>query len=539
MASPAFNPGAAYSVPSFDPKADYQHVAAPSPPSEDNRSLYEKARDNFNAATQGAKPGDSAVKGFVENVGAGGGDTIRSIGHALLHPIDTATAAVQAQQAQDAKPLGEQLKDIVTSGRILGPGGDQIVGTVKGLVNQPGRTIGQLGTGLMAAEAGGALTEGAAPVAGAAAKATGEAASDAGVGLMNKTIGTLKSDFKRGANPSRGYLETGGGTSASMRSIADKAAEAKDTVGQALSDAYKQATDSGQKIPVDQVADAMAKPIQKAIDLETGPGGTGNLAAIKSYVEQFGPAFDKASQNGGFTPAELFDIKRSIAQNTNWSDPAQFSLKSVRQQQTGALGGILSDAVPETADLNQHYQDLNKFVDRATERANTGSKPLTAHIYKAMIPAVGALAGGMEGNALAGAVVGAAMDSVPVKTGIASGLFRGGKALSSLGEKLAPSDAAAVKGVAAGDVPADAANDKNPNPQSGPPQQSNDNTSKWTAQGIANLTKSDKSITPAMADALSKTSAGKELLMRASNSALTSNSAIMKSLVQQAKELTK
>ena len=38
------------------------------------KSLWQKAKDNFNAATQGAKPGDGAIKSFVEDVGAGGGD---------------------------------------------------------------------------------------------------------------------------------------------------------------------------------------------------------------------------------------------------------------------------------------------------------------------------------------------------------------------------------------------------------------------------------------------------------------------------------
>jgi hypothetical protein len=300
---------------------------------------------------------------------------------------------------------------------------------------------------------------------GQAATTVGQAAQDAGTGLINKTVGTLKSDFKRGANPARGYLATGNGPSISMQSLADKGSAALEDVGTQLGAAYKTADATGLKIPVDTVAQEMAKPIQKAIDLETGPGGTGNLGAIQSYVQQFGPAFEKAAQNGGFTPSELFKMKRDIAQNTNWSDPTQFSLKSVRQQQAGALSGILSDAIPETADLNQMYQDLTKFTDRATERANTGSRPLTAHIYKAGMAATGALAGGMEGNALAGAAAGALLDSVPVKTTIASGLYRGGKALSSLGERLTPANGTPMVAVPGNNLARYSTDTKTSNPQ--------------------------------------------------------------------------
>lgn len=374
-----------------------------------------------------------------------------------------------------------------------------------------------------------------------AVSATGQAAEDAGIGLMNKTVGTLKSDFKRGANPARGYFDTGNGPSLTMGSIADKAATSLDTVGKALGDAYKGATDKGVLIPFDTVAEKMAAPIQKAIDLETGPGGTGNLAAIKGYVDQFEPTFAKAQAAGGFTPSELFDIKRSIAQNTNWSDPTQFNLKSVRQQQAGALSGILSDAVPETTQLNQNYQDLTKLVDRAEERANTGSRPLTAHIYKAGGTVLGAAAGAMDGHAVLGAAAGAALDSVPFKTTLASGLVKGGRALQSF---AAPSEAASMEGVTAGDMPTDQTNGKNGNPQGTPPRLGNGSTTgpdAWVNAGAekvavhvaqdptSGISKSD------IANA-AQTAKGRSLLIKASD--LTPGSAAMKNLVVQLKGVT-
>jgi hypothetical protein len=131
----------------------------PGAPPPDMRSLLQTAKDNFNAATQGAKPGDGAIKSFVENVGAGGGDVIRSIGHAVLHPLDTAAAV---QQAQDAKPFMQKVREAATNA-VLGPAGNMAIDTVKGLASQPGRTIGQVGTGAI-------LGEAAAPVVGAAIK---------------------------------------------------------------------------------------------------------------------------------------------------------------------------------------------------------------------------------------------------------------------------------------------------------------------------------------------------------------------------------
>ena len=311
------------------------------------------------------------------------------------------------------------------------------------------------------------------PPVGKAVTAVGEAAQDAGTGLINKTVGTLKSDFKRGANPGRGYLETDNGPSFSMASMADKANTALESVGNKLGTAYKAADATGVKIPVDVVAQEMAKPLQKAIALETGPGGTGNLAPIRAYMENFGPVFEKAAQNGGFLPSEVFDIKRSIAQNTNWSDPTQFNLKSVRQQQAGALSGILSDAIPETKGLNQMYQDLTKFEARAQERANTGSRPLTAHIYKGLMLGSGALAGTAEGGGglgtLGGLAAGAALDSVPVKTTLATVLYRGGKAVSSLGRSMTPSESSPMEGVAPNDLGYQGTNYKPGNPQLPPP----------------------------------------------------------------------
>jgi hypothetical protein len=135
-----------------DKVADALHAGgtyAPPP-----KGIIQTMKDNFNSNTQGAKPGDGAVKGFVENVGAGGRDVIRSI----AHPIRT------IQQA------GSQVVSDAQQG--IDPVGRAVYGIVNGLATNPGRTIGQLGTGAIIGEA-------AAPVVGAAVDAAAEPIANA------------------------------------------------------------------------------------------------------------------------------------------------------------------------------------------------------------------------------------------------------------------------------------------------------------------------------------------------------------------------
>lgn len=488
--------------------------------------------------------------------------------NAISHPIDTASNIADALLIPTANggpsPNNPIVKGTNSAVKSLTDAGSAYVQAAKNdepmkatailsnavLGGLPGKAASQVGEGNYGGALGtvvGGTTALAAPSLGDAvgagfdaagnaikplAKAIGQTSEDAGIGLMNKTVGTLKNDFKRGANPARGYFNTDNGPSISMSSIAQKAADSLDATGQALGQAYQQSTAKGVLIPVDTVAQELAKPIQKAIDLESGPGGTGNIDPIKNYAEQFGPAFEKATANGGFTPSDLFDIKRSIAQNTNWSDPTQFSLKSVRQQQAGALAGLLSDAVPETADLNQDYQDLTKLSARAAERANTGSRPLTAHIYKAGGALAGAAAGAMDGHAMLGASIGTALDSVPVKTTLATALVKGGRALQSL---AAPAESSAVESVPAQNLIGDGANNESgqphtPQPTTGPEAWANAGAEKVathiSSDPSSGLTKADI----ATAAAIPK---GRQLLINASD--LSPGTPAMKNLVAQLK----
>jgi hypothetical protein len=255
----------------------------------------------------------------------------------------------------------------------------------------------------------------------------GEGAQSGAEGIINRTIGATKPDFARGANPGQGYFQGRLGPSMSMGSIADKAEAAREGVGQQIGNAIDAGTGTGIRIAPMKAAQAIGGPINRAHAVLSGPGG-GSVAPLEELSSTFRPALQNAVQSGGFTPRELFDLKRNVAQNTSWGDPTQIGLKSVRQGITGGVSGLLSDEIPELRPLNSAYQNLSKLADRASYRADTGIAPLT-RMGRRM--AEGALGGGLaveSGHPLLAAAP-LMLDSVPVRTTFASGLHAGGRLL--------------------------------------------------------------------------------------------------------------
>lgn len=113
----------------------------------DTRSLFQKAKDNFNANTQGAKPGDSPVKAFAANVGQGGGMAIRALAHpidsitsmatALSHPLDTAHGEVDALYADPNRFIGNAVGQL-GAGAIMGEIGGQVLRPVENAAKKAG-----------------------------------------------------------------------------------------------------------------------------------------------------------------------------------------------------------------------------------------------------------------------------------------------------------------------------------------------------------------------------------------------------------------
>jgi prophage DNA circulation protein len=126
--------------------------------------VIQTLKNNFNANTQGPKPGDGPIKSFIENIGQGGGNAIRSLAHPLdsahsevdtlrstiAHPIDAAHSAlnqahteVDAARADPSKFIGNAIGQIGT-GAILGGGAGKALSGMADAIPSTSRAIGTL-----------------------------------------------------------------------------------------------------------------------------------------------------------------------------------------------------------------------------------------------------------------------------------------------------------------------------------------------------------------------------------------------------------
>lgn len=292
---------------------------------------------------------------------------------------------------------------------------------------------------------------------GSIAEAAPQAAETSATGMINRTVGATSKDFERGANPGRGYLRAKIGPSASMQSMADKATIARNGVGQQLGNTYRVASTIGVKIPAQEVEDAIDSVIENARNSAAGPGVMADPKAYDDLRRTFDFDIARAKAKGGFTPSEIWEIRKNIDRNLNWGDQSKLNMTKVQQQVSGALGGVLEDALPQTKALNQTYQDLTKFRRRAQLRADTGSSPLTSLARKATRAGAGALVGGALHSAPAEiglGLAGAAADSIPVRTAVASGINAAGKAAEAAAPVLRKAALPAVASAEAGNLAA-------------------------------------------------------------------------------------
>lgn len=373
------------------------------------------------------QPGDDPITTISKRAAS-------NIGQLVSHPIDSITGGLRSAFGTES-PEGK----VEQPPSLLAPYKGQ--GFAKGLEHAAGDAAANIVTG-------GAVEGLRAPIA-ATAEKLGPAMQDAGVAKINRVVGSLKPDFNRGANPGKGYFQAGMGPSASMGSIAEKAARAKEGFGEQIGDAIDSGTGSGVLIPTSEAVRPIAEPINKWHSILSGPGG-GSTVPAEELSASFRPSIQSAAEKGGYTPRELFDVKRNVAQNTSWGDPTQIGGKQVRQQITGGISNTLADHVPEIRDLNSGYQNTSKLALRSADRASTARPSLSAvgkGVANAGMTAIGAATHGPVG-ALVGALPGM-VDSVPIQTGLASGLYYGGGALGRFADRLPASGSLAPAAVLA------------------------------------------------------------------------------------------
>lgn len=305
-----------------------------------------------------------------------------------------------------------------------------------------------------AVEAAGAAIPGIAatiPAAGELLKLGGKGAQKSAEGIIaHGVIGARDADVKRGADPGKGYFQSGRSPSLSMTGIADRAKAGMGVTSAALQKAYGNADASGKLIPVQAVRSALQSTIGDAWQSMTNAGGTGDTGSLGKFAATFEPELQAAEKRGGFKPSELWEIRKNIDKNTNWKDITKLDLSAIRQQTSGAIGGLLKEAVPETVDLNSAYVNQLKLQGRAEQRAATGQHSLGSLATKAALGAAGALTGSGHGapEVAAGTLGALALDSVPVKTAGAAALHGIGEVAEGAGKVAGKVPDAVAEGLA-------------------------------------------------------------------------------------------
>jgi hypothetical protein len=249
---------------------DWQTVGSAPPPA--NPGVIQTLKNNFNANTQGAAPGDNPVKGFIENIGQGGGQTIRALAHPLntisslassiAHPLDTAHAEVDQLRSDPSRFIGNAIGQTGTSA-ILGGAAGKVAGV-----------------------AGPAIRE--AAIGDPDAAAVRGLKVPAGSPKMQRTVSAVQT--------ARPYLQG-----------AESQADLQARIPQAKSEIwgpYQQAIDAGKNLPV------------KGPDGPTTIGELENerlqLSALNRGLKTREPEAIQLAQQKGMNQAQLLDRERAV-----------------------------------------------------------------------------------------------------------------------------------------------------------------------------------------------------------------------------------
>jgi len=367
------------------------------------KSLFQKAKDNFNAATQGAKPGDGAVRSFIEDVGAGGGDIIR----ALAHPINTAAGILNAPP--------DPMVDYVFGNK------ERALQNAKNMPDAA-RTIGQIGTGAIVGEGVGRAL---APAAELARKGVSR-----GV-LLGKTPeeayeSALKPSTTLSQPERAAIVKTGieneipvsrGGLESLSNLIEDYNQKIKATI------------DADPTRPIDPNKVALRADIAKAKFAKQVNAG-GDLAAIDASKRQF--LNEQGAQPGQPAPpmnaADAQEMKQGTYRVLNGKFGEQGSA-AVEAQKALARGlkEEIAQQFPEISKLNateSKLLDLQPVLERSVNRISNHQ------LIGIGTPVAGAAAEAVSGSGSVGAVASvlkAVLDNPFVKSKLAIAVSKGAK----------------------------------------------------------------------------------------------------------------
>ena len=274
-------------------------------------------------------------------------------------------------------------------------------------------------------------------------EAAGKAAQNAGVDVMDSYLKAGKKAYRYGAEPGRGVLEAGPGTSAAFtrQGFADQVTAAKGDAGRAIQPLVDSSTAT---IPRSNIAAAVEAPLDAKRDVLSGPGG--NLAGVKrldDLQQTFAPLTSPAAPA---TVPEVYAAKRNLDANINWGrdvDPLDATVNNANREIRSGLAGQLYGAAPELKGASEKYANLASASKLATDRTFDTNGSLFSPFRMLTGTAAGIGTASATHNPGYGVAAGLFSGLLPevgkapiVKTGGATALFQGGKGIAAVGRGL-------------------------------------------------------------------------------------------------------
>jgi hypothetical protein len=298
-------------------------TTAPSAPAVAPPSMLQSMMNNFNANTQGAQPGDSGLKGFVENIGQGGGQAIRGLANMIQHPLDSAHSEVDAVRAGPSSWLNQAHQEV--NAARADPS------------RAVGNAIGQLGTGEIL---GGAGVSALKPIVGGAGKiataARTAAIGDPDIAALKglqvgpkspKSLSTLKA--VEGARP---YLQG----ASSLEDLQARIPQAKSEIWQPYQDA------------VDAIGNRQVKGPDGMTTVSELENQRLQLSALNRGLKRGSPEALQLAAQKGMSQAELLAQEKAV---------------------TGALDPELSSTGIDPKGIRKTFGQVSQVGDRVSGKS--------------------------------------------------------------------------------------------------------------------------------------------------------------------------
>ncbi len=363
-----------------------------------------------------APPDEGLAHHIARGVSNFGGGWAGVVPEMLLHPVQIAKSMAHMYQAGYGNDPTGLVNDLMP--------------TIESFREHPEETAESLGGNLLGSAELPAIageTPGLGPVGGLLKRG--------GIGLINRTVGAKTAGIPSEFTPGAGYFQAQAdiGIPGSMRGFADAAESAKLSTGNAIDDVLNNYQGSG--IPVSAYRSTVKNITNPARATLRGPYGPGVSSAMNERLGSI-PMFPAKQEFA--TPRAIWDIKKDIGQNINWTDPTSVGIKSVGQQLAGrgtpkapGLSPLIEDYVPEMRELNPRYSNLSDLEEATKAQANRSNPFLN---FRRASELFGGAGSSLTGHSPMGSFAPLALDTMqsltPVRTAGASAMYGLGRMLS-------------------------------------------------------------------------------------------------------------